>query len=209
MSIGPGVAMPARTTSPRPTPGLSISCDTDSGHAAAGIFRPFVLLGGHRVVGERLAGVVDKADLDVRAADVDADKEWLLSIFGANRRVGLGHGGMEDGQGCDSGRIRDKRRSLEYKCHSGNRQLSTANVANFELATRDHLAILPAIRWNRRPDETRFHALRRTIRAVARADSAPMAARTGRRPTRPKTRNRQPRAAMAAIAESRFSRLPP
>ena len=75
MSIGPGVAMPARTRSRAIDAGFVEQLRTTAGHPAAGVFGALVLLGGNRVVGERLAGVVDHADLDVRAADIEADKK--------------------------------------------------------------------------------------------------------------------------------------
>ena len=78
MSIGPGVAMPARTTSLGVDLVFFEQAPHDGGHAAAGVFGAFVLLGGHRLIRERLAGVIDQADLDIRAADIDADEERLL-----------------------------------------------------------------------------------------------------------------------------------
>ena len=50
----------------------------DLGHSHAGVFGALVLLGGHRLVRERLARVIDDANLDVGAADIEADEERLL-----------------------------------------------------------------------------------------------------------------------------------
>ena len=86
MSIGPGVARPARTTSLAATPASAIKLREQLANPPAGVFGALVLLGGHRVIRQRLAVVSTKPDLDIRAADIDADEVRLLAAAAPDRR---------------------------------------------------------------------------------------------------------------------------
>ena len=68
-------------------------------HPGAGIFGPQLLLGGHRQVRDRLAGVVDQANLDIRAADVRPDEEGLLGVGNRSVRSGRIHRPLNIGWG--------------------------------------------------------------------------------------------------------------
>ena len=78
MSIGPGVARPARATSLASTPASSISLRTTCPMRRQASSAPLSCSVRHRVIRERSARVVHQPELDVRAADIDADKERLL-----------------------------------------------------------------------------------------------------------------------------------
>ena len=49
-------------------------------------------LRGNGMIGQRLTPIVEQTQLDVRAADVDADKQWQLSLGEGNEELGTSHG---------------------------------------------------------------------------------------------------------------------
>jgi hypothetical protein len=48
------------------------------GHAGARVLRAPILLGADRVLCKWLAVIIDEPELDIRAADIDADKIWFF-----------------------------------------------------------------------------------------------------------------------------------
>jgi len=63
-------------------PGLLGGFDHGPAHPADGVFRPFFRLRGNGQPGERLAEVIDHADLDVGPSQVDAREKRRLGLIG-------------------------------------------------------------------------------------------------------------------------------
>ena len=75
MSIVPGEPSPTRATCSVVPPACSIASRTACAHASGAVLGARSGVGANAQPGERSAQVVDHADLDVRAAQIDADEQ--------------------------------------------------------------------------------------------------------------------------------------